>query len=236
MSRLYTTAACLAAALTLAACTAAPLGLAGDAAPPGAATAVILLPEELELVSINGREIEGAGGLLSKGDKTYEVVPGRYELLVFYRELWERGDHHDVLRSDPALFTVQAEAGARYRLAYERPGTFAEAEALAADFAGWAEDLSTGVRTPSRASGLKFRRGLIPAVTFDDALVPSAASGGGGQFVPPLEGAAEEAPPAQAPTASAAPDPDWLALMKSWWNQASDDERREFLRWLGEQR
>ncbi|HRP88167.1 MAG TPA: hypothetical protein PLS34_11715, partial [Gammaproteobacteria bacterium] len=29
---------------------------------------------------------------------------------------------------------------------------------------------------------------------------------------------------------------DWLALMKSWWGEASAEERREFLRWVGERR
>src|SRR3546814_2555065 len=52
-------------------------------------------------------------------------------------------------------------------------------------------------------------------------------------------------PSAPSATASAAsqlahvedtsPPRDWVALMKAWWQQASIEERREFLRWVGEQ-
>jgi len=118
------------------------------------------------------------------------------------------------------------------------------------------EDLDTGKRTASQDSDLEFRKGLIPAVTFDDTLVRSAGDSSGAQIVQPLPSAAAattatvaasasapaaaippgasstvEAPPASSATPA---EKDWLALMKGWWNQASPDERREFLRWLGE--
>jgi hypothetical protein len=32
------------------------------------------------------------------------------------------------------------------------------------------------------------------------------------------------------------PDGSWLDLMKSFWSEASSEERRDFLRWLAEQR
>jgi uncharacterized protein YccT (UPF0319 family) len=28
---------------------------------------------------------------------------------------------------------------------------------------------------------------------------------------------------------------DWLVLMQAWWKQAGPEERRAFLRWVGEQ-
>jgi len=223
---------CCTAAVFGAACTSAPIQL-HDA--DAAGVAVISLPEQLEVASINGLEVEGASGLLKKGDTTLEVAPGRYEVLAFYRELWERGDQHDVLRSDPALFVIEAGAGGHYRLDYARPRDFGAAQALAADFTGWVEDLATGERMPSRASGLQFRQGGIPAVTFDGTLVPSAAAGGNGQRVPPLSSPSNSAGDAQPPPPES-PDGEWLSLMQGWWNQASAAERRAFLRWLGEQR
>src|SRR5690606_33814855 len=104
MTKILRIICCCTAAVFGAACTSAPIQL-HDA--DAAGVAVISLPEQLEVASINGLEVEGASGLLKKGDTTLEVAPGRYEVLAFYRELWERGDQHDVLRSDPALFVIE---------------------------------------------------------------------------------------------------------------------------------
>jgi len=262
MSRQFSKYFFIVAATFVAGCASAPVQLHDGKAATTGGVAYIVLPEELEVSTVNGLEITGASGLFLKGDKTIEVAPGRYEVLAYYRELWVRGDQQDMLRSDPALFTVDAAAGRQYRLEYERPGTFAEAEALAANFEGWVEDPVTGARTPSRESGMQFRRGLVPAATFDATLVPVAATRSGQQTVPPLPVSAGESagvptapvalpqhavtgsarPPAVAPQGgeasgqSPSPDDDWLPLMKSWWSEASAEERREFLRWVGEQR
>jgi uncharacterized protein YccT (UPF0319 family) len=242
------------AAAALAGCAADPVTL-HDAEVPRAAVATIVLPEQLEVATVNGLEIEGASGMLTKGDKLLELAPGRYELLVFYRELWDSGDQHEILRSDPALFIVDAAAGGRYRLDYERPANVESARKLAADFTGWVENLATGERTAAQESGLQFRRGLVPALTFDDTLVPAAERSADGQLVAPLPtgaapgtvtGAASlpvpaavpayPAAPGAAPAAVPAPEGSWLDLMKSFWSEASSDERRAFLRWLAEQR
>lgn len=242
------------AAAALAGCAADPVTLHGPELPQGA-VAEIVLPEQLEVATVNGLEIEGASGMLTKGDKTLELAPGRYELLVFYRELWELGDQHEVLRSDPALFVVDAAAGGRYRIDFERPAGIEEARELAADFTGWVDNLATGERTAARESGLQFRRGLIPALTFDDTLVPAAERSADGQMVPPLPtgdapAAAAGATPMPVPTTAPAspvvtgtapgtasmPEESWLDLMKGFWSEASSAERRAFLRWLAEQR
>ena len=233
----------------LAGCQAAPVQLYETGATTRPAT--ITVPEQLEVAMVNGIEIEGASGMLSRGDKTLEVAPGTYELVVFYRELWEWNDQHEVLRSDPALFRVVAAAGGRYSLDYARPASLDEARALAANFSGWVADQATGERAASRASGLQFQRSMVPTRTFDNTLVAAPVQGAGGeQVVAPLESGGDASPgPAPAPVAAPTPTPtpapapasapvpgEWLDLMKSWWNQASSEERREFLRWLAEPR
>lgn len=260
MPKLRDTTLLLVLSLVLAACAAPTIPLhdaAGDAGPP----ASIVLPEQLEVVSVNGLAIEGTRGMFGKGETVLEVSPGRYEVLAFYRELWERGDQHEVLRSDPVLFVLDAAPGRRYRLEYASPGTMAEARALAENFSGWVEDMASGERTPSAASGLQFRRDLVAAATFDDTLVAVAPASGSRQEVAPLPvpdadptageravvASAQQPAPASAAPAGApregldpamAPqgEEDWLALMKSWWSEASAEERREFLRWVGERR
>jgi len=221
----------------LAGCASAPVSL-HDPDVPRADLATITMPEQLEVATVNGLEIEGASGMLTRGDKTLELAAGRYELVVFYRELWEWGDQHEVLRSDPALFIVNAAAGGRYRVDYERPADLASARRLAADFTGWVQDLATGERSAAQESGLQFRRGLVPALTFDSTLVPAAERSAGAQLVPPLPAAASAPTPTPTPLSVPAPPPEqsWLDLMKSLWSEASSEERRAFLRWLAEQR
>jgi len=229
----------------LAGCASAPVAL-HDPDVPRSELATVVMPEQLEVASVNGLEIEGASGMMTRGEKTLELAPGRYELLVFYRELWELGDAHEILRSDPALFVVDAAAGGRYRLDYDRPAGIESARTMAEDFTGWVENLATGERTPALESGLQFRRGLVPALTFDDTLVP-AAQVVDGQGVPPLPTADAPVPaagvtsqPAPAtmrqPEPEAMPEGSWLDLMKGFWSEASSEERRAFLRWLAEQR
>ena len=274
MAMLRDTIFLLVFSLALAACAVPTIPLhegGGDTGP----TASIVLPEQLEVVTVNGLAIEGPRGMMGKGETVLEVSPGRYEVLAFYRELWERGDQHDVLRSDPAVFVVDAAPGGRYRLEYSRPGTLAQARVLAEDFSGWVEDVASGERTPSKDSGLQFRRGIVAAATFDDTLVAVAPASGTRQAVAPLPapsanstaqattdgalaptvGASAPAVVASAqqpvplvvapvvspldemaPAAEPQSEEDWLALMKSWWSEASSEERRKFLQWVSERR
>lgn len=231
----------LAAAMLCAACSTEPLRLHDVRGEVTAELAVISLPEELEVASVNGVQIEGASGMWSKGDKILEVAPGRYELLVYYREIWQRGDQHDVLRSDPARFAIEAHAGGRYRIDFSRPANFEAAQRLSADFAGWTEDLASGDRSDSQPSGLGFRRGLIASATGNDTLVPVAGRAGNHQHVAPLPDSRDVLREEESAIGSALPmapvqESEWLLLMQGWWSQASAAERREFLRWLSTQR
>ena len=212
-------AAGLLAALLLAGCASKPLQLYEGAPRPAAEVAVLTVPEAIEVVSVNGRAIEGARGLLRKGDVALEFAPGRYEVLAFYREIWPLADGHDTLRSDPAVFDVQAQAGGRYRLDYAHPAGYEAAQRLAADFGGWVVDEATGARTPSRESGLGFRKGLAGALGSSDALVPVAPRHGQTQAVAPLP-----APPAPADA--------HLQQMQQWWEQATPEQREAFRRWI----
>ncbi|HEY9547098.1 MAG TPA: DUF2057 family protein [Solimonas sp.] len=214
------------------------------------------MPEQLEVASINGVEVAAAQGMWNKGDKRLELLPGRYQMLVFYRESWDSGSDQDVLRSDPALFTIDAQAAHQYRIDYERPSRYDDARKLSRDFKAWWVDQASGVKTASTDSGLKFDDGLRALMTGNHELVPdSGGKDADVQRVLPLSApTAGSAPASAAPatmpaapsaTASAAsqlahvedtsPPRDWVALMKAWWQQASIEERREFLRWVGEQ-
>ncbi|WP_043112308.1 DUF2057 family protein [Solimonas flava] len=240
--------------LSLAACASPQLRLYEGAAKPAAQVAVITMPEQLEVASINGTEVPGAKGMWSKGDKRLEVLPGRYEALIYYREVWQSGDNSDVLRSrSPALFVIDAQAGHQYRIGYPQPANYEGAKRLAQDFQGWVDDQTGGTRTASVDSGVKFKEGVLAQVSGDGGLVADRGAEGPRAVqpvrpLPPAPTVAPVAPPVSAvavpsvaastaagsvaPAAGAA-GRDWVSLMKGWWKQASADERRGFLRWVG---
>lgn len=239
------------ALLMLAACANPKLRLYDGTKQSVAQVATLTLPEEIEVARLNGVEVKGASGLWTRGDKVLELAPGRYEVLAYYREIWNLGDQHDVLRSDPALFVLDAQAGKRYRIDYQRPASYQDAQRLAAAFSGTLIDEASGARTPSKASGVRFPTGVIAQVSGSSELLPDNGSGqaGDSQVVAPL--GASDTPPAAtvAPPRAGVVAPlvdtteaatpvrrdDWLVLMQAWWKQAGPEERRAFLRWVGEQ-
>src|SRR3546814_12466236 len=87
---------CSAAVLGLAACASPDVRLYDGAVRPAAQIAVVTMPEQLEVASINGVEVAAAQGMWNKGDKRLELLPGRYQMLVFYRESWDSGSDQDV--------------------------------------------------------------------------------------------------------------------------------------------
>lgn len=215
-----------------------------------AQVATLTLPEQIEVARLNGVEVKGASGLWTRGDKVLELAPGRYEVLAYYREIWNLGDQHDVLRSDPVLFVLDAQAGKRYRIDYQRPASYQDAQRLAAAFSGTLIDEVSGARTPSKASGVRFPTGVIAQVSGSSELLPDNGGGraGDSQVVAPLDAsdrpptatatrprAGVVAPLATTETATPVRRDDWLELMQAWWKQAGPEERRAFLRWVSEQ-
>ena len=231
----------------LAGCTNPQLKLYDGANNSAAQAARLTVPEAIEVARINGVEVKGASGMWTRGDKVMDLAPGRYELLAYYREIWTQGDQHDVLRSDPALFVLDARAGGRYRIDYTHPSDYRQAQQLAAAFGGVLIDEANGARVASQASGVRFPTGIMGQIAGASELLPDNGSTASTQVVAPLDAAPETRSPvtsgkrtaaasnATAPSATATPEGDWLTLMQAWWKQASGEERRAFLRWVATQ-
>ena len=207
-----------------AACTSAPLQLYEGPARDAAMLAVVTMPEQLELLRLNGAEVPASRGLWQHGEQRLQLLPGHYELLVFYREFWDVGSQEQVLRSDPARFVIDAAAGGHYRIDYARTRNVREAERLQADFHGWVDD-AQGRRQASTPSDLVFRRDW------------TAALGGGGQLLArsPQAASVPAAIPAGAASAMTAAPASTLTDMQDWWKRASTQQRSAFLQWLATQ-
>lgn len=216
------------------------------AAKPDTEVLTVRIPSDLEVLTINGQEVEGVNSFFSSGFKDLKLTPGRYEILAYYKRLWDlNADNHEVLRSDPARFTVNGNAGEFYRLTFDRPEDVEQARLLVEDFSGRVENVATGENLPSEPSGLVLERGLLAPLT--GTKVEQASS----QAVAPRNGGGTEKPafaepakvttvaPADQPAASPAPTSSptaagasYLDTLKAQWNQATPQERREFLQWI----
>jgi len=239
MALLRSFALIAAAAFLLTACSRSPVvQLYEGAKQPDSQVLTIRVPSDLEVFTINGSEVDGVNTFFNTDHKDLKVTPGRYEILAYYKRLWDLdADNHEVMKSDPALFVVDGEAGEFYRLDFERPQNVTQARALEDDFSGWVENMNSGEKTPSQASGLVLNRGFLAPITGTEVETQGASA------VQPK--AAEAVTPAPAAPkaggangseggASSSGQASYLDTLKAQWNQATQEERRQFLQWISQ--
>jgi len=238
MALLRSFALIAAAAFLLTACNRSPVvQLYEGAKQPDSQVLTIRVPTDLEVFTINGAEVDGVNTFFNTDHKDLKLSPGRYEILAYYKRLWDLdADSHEVMKSDPALFVVDGEAGEFYRLDFERPQNVTQARKLEGDFSGWVENLNSGEKTPSQASGLVLNRGFLAPITGTEvetkgasAVEPKAADA----VTPAPAGNADASAGANA-EASASGQANYLDTLKAQWNQATQEERRQFLQWLSQ--
>lgn len=210
-------------ALLTAACSSSPVvQLYDGASRPASEILTVRVPVELEILSINDRRIEGAGTLFAFGHRDLQLLPGQYRIVAYYKNLFQlSADQHEIVKSDPALFTVNGVAGETLALGFDKPADVEAAREMAKHFDGWTEHLASGERIPSKPSGLILNQGFIGlaggATTAESVAATSVA---------PEQPAAAIAPGEGSTDSSA------LEALKASWQQASPEERREFLLWM----
>lgn len=182
----------------------------------------VQVPETLSILSINGHRSSALNSSLVSGQRALHLSPGHYEIHAFYREIWEPDSTstHEVLRSEPVVFTVNGLPGEIHVLEYDKPDTVDDARALAAAFRGWSLNTASAQRMPTTST----------AMTAPVTLM-GVAMGGAMPAVP----SAGVQPKASAEIHnSSVTDDSYLDLLKACWSQASTDEKRAFLHWIAE--
>ncbi len=196
---------------------------------------VVQVPETLEIISINGQRPAGVTNRIISGDRTLHLVPGSYEIIVFYKDIWTPlgATTHEVLRSKPVVYDIDGRAGESFQLAYEKPETYEAARELASDFSGWSLNSASGKRTATRPSNVS-RPGLFSGIAGDGVEQVSHVTPAGAAAA--VEPAADAKPvvTTPVPTNKATNDSAYLDMLKAYWSQASQEERRAFLRWIAE--
>lgn len=226
----------LASSLLLAACASNPaVQLYPGAQRPASQVLTVRVPSPLVIYTINGKKVDGISTFFSTGHKDLKLTPGRYDIIAYYKEMWDLSpDEHTTLTSDPVTFVVDGKAGETYQLGYAHPKDVYQARSLMAHFSGWTENLGNGDKTPTHDSGLVLQRGILAAITgaqvqtaSDDGVTPRPE-----KTVAP-QGASSNASKSGNAATTVAPG-SYLDTLKAQWSQATEAERRAFLQWISD--
>lgn len=179
--------------------------------------AILEAPGTINVQAVNGRSMDSF--LIDDLSMDYELLPGENQVVFTYRTIWAKPQVVDndeskvhVVETSPQVLTINAEPGATYQFGIEKPRTRKQAEAMAEDFS--VNLLNSGGQVVAVSS---------PWVASD---VRKSGVGNTATRAPVPDSRSTKAPvDAEAPT---------LDQLKSLWGDASEDEKREFLRWAFE--
>ena len=178
-------------------------------------------PDEVAVVSaqgpVNVREVNGqpiSEFLIADLAVDYELLPGENEIVFTYKTIWSKAERVEdgeskvhVVETPRQVVTINASAGETYQFEIEKPGTRQQAEALVNNFVVDLVNSSGQVVATSS-----------PWVASDSRKAVARA---------PVPDSRED-------DASADPAGSTLDQLRSLWGEASEEEKREFLRWAFE--
>lgn len=186
---------------------------------PDQAVARVSVPTDLEVRSIDGKEVK----LPYAAGETYQVrlLPGRHRLRLVYKHLW--GNASGVMvTSRPMDLEFDARAGAVYRVGFPEPRSEDDASVYAAAPKAWLIDSASGARVESsEVQGVGILRGVLSAVPVGAPPSSPAPSTHAGAVGADAEQQVMNADPA--------------ARLRFWWKLASPEQRRQFLDWTRRQ-
>lgn len=172
--------------------------------------AVLKAPGEIQVVSVNGRNMTNF--LISDLALDYGLLPGQNDVVFTYKTIWARtGVVRDgeskvhTVESERQRVRFDAQPGAVYQFQFDRPSSRQQAEAMMANFS--AAIVSETGEVAGRSE------------LWDDQAVAEAVRT---PLSSPVDGA--ESDVAGTP----------LDRLKSVWSEASEEEKRTFLRWAFE--
>lgn len=182
--------------------------------------AVLQAPSTVRVLSVNGREMSRF--LVDDIAVEYQLLAGNTTVVFTYRTIWARptgaraGEPRvDVVETSPQVLHFESRAGQVYRFELPEAGSRREAEDVAADFRASLVDAGgqrvadaepwVGESAPAVAAG----RPVVSRASVERiGRVESTAGSGGPGTV--------------------------LEQLKGLWGEASEQERRDFLRWAFE--
>jgi uncharacterized protein YccT (UPF0319 family) len=200
---------------------------------PQSQVLVVEVPNELEVLTINGQPVPSANALFGTANKTLHLQPGEYRINAYYKNGFDIGGglSHEVVRTRSAVYSLEGRAGDVWKLEYDEPGNLQEAQAMVDTFAGWAINQRTGERVATEV-------GLKPVSAINQLL-------GGGSSATDTQSTVEPINSAQPSAAAAMPVPSSAATptqalphndatlntLQQLWLLLSPESRAAFLKW-----
>lgn len=186
----------------------------------------LLVPSDIKLMEVDG--VAQKEYLLDNLALTYELKPGPHRLVYRYTAIWskpgggEDAPKVDVIESSPRQVEFVFKPGVDYTLSFERPESRAQAFAMAPRFSASLADV--GGRTLVRDQAYQ-----APVVALAAAGVSAAQ--GAPSAVAPLAGGSPDAAAGGVLSGPATGGLPRLDALKLLWEQASPEDKKEFLRW-----
>lgn len=171
--------------------------------------AVLTAPGAINVKEINGRPMTNF--LIDDMNVDYQLLPGENQVVFTYKSIWSKAESVEdgeskvhVVETPRQVVTINAEPKTAYQFEFEKPATRRQAEEFVRDFSVDLVDASG--QTIATSS-------------------PWAASD---NLRAPVPDAKTQSAPLNASSAST------LEQLKSLWGNASEEEKRDFLRWAFE--
>lgn len=128
-----------------------------------AETAMIRLPEQVQVMALDGQEQTGS---LLQRDQLLAVLPGEHVFSLRYVELFQiNSEEHEVVRSRQSALRFTAVAGHEYRIEMDKQGSLEVARKFAKDPKFRLVDLSSGAVTESTAIKSYAEASLVDTIT-----------------------------------------------------------------------
>lgn len=205
---------------------------------PDSEVAKVLVPPELEILTVDGEDIEVPFADIS--DYELRLLPGSHELVMVYQKLWNDEATGKLVVSDAVGVQLDAKAASSYQLEYERPRNMDAAEQSARDFKVTLVDPISGQRTESyfvesygpplnRALRNVFSRGEKTA-TRRATPEPDTAQASVTAGAASVSGPSDQDSAVAAEQVIAEQDP--LDRLKFWWKLADEQQKKAFRIWI----
>ncbi len=199
---------------------------------PKEQVAVLTAGENISVLEVNGEPVPKY--LLSNIEVKYGLKPGPNRILFQYRSVWanhqrdEDGPRAVEVSSAPREVNVLANAGDTLYFDYASAGNVREARALAENFKARVRNARGDVVAESQMPVPEEEQVAISPGPDESAGESGLMGAEGAVLVTPQSLAATRAAPAASAPTGALPA---LEGLKVLWNQASNDEKKAFLKW-----
>lgn len=220
----------IAVACMLAACAQrGPVKLYSGAEQPSGQVVVVEMPHTLEVLNINGQPVPEANRMTGIQDRKLELQPGKYRINAYYENIFDvdGGLSSEVVRTRSATFVIDGQAGDVWRLDFDAPENFRQAQEMKEDFAGWSQNTRTGERYPTEpgpayVSLVGQLMGGGSAATYDNEVKPLGAPAPVALPVAPARVTAAQTLPHNDAT---------LTTLQQLWMLLGPESREAFLEW-----